>query len=206
MAVSMEKTVKEYQRQFAEQIAAHQREMDDLNRQLQQTARIDDATGLFTARVFHEFLPRELQRARRYQHLLSLVVFDVDDFARLIELSGTLEGERVLREFAQLVPGRMREVDLLCRLDVDEFAVILPETPVQHAGLVAERIRETTEAHRGFVPESHPAAPIRVSAGVAGFPDDASTAEELLERARTACQHAKRLGKNQVTVYSETQG
>lgn len=203
IAVSIEETVKEYQRLLAQQIAAHQQEMDELSQQLQQSSSIDDLTGLFTARVFHEYLPREVQRARRYQHLLSLVIFDVDDFTRLIGHSGTQEGERVLKELAHIVPGRVREVDIMCRLDVDEFAVILPETPVAHAIMVAERVRTAAESHGFFASDQRASGPVRISAGVAGFPDDAPTAEDLVERARQACRHAKDLGKNHVTAFAE---
>ena len=205
IAVSIEETVKEYQRLLAQQIAAHQREMDELSRQIQQSASIDDLTGLFTVRVLNEYLPREVQRARRYQHLVSLVIFDVDDFSRLVDQSGTFEGDRVLKELAQIVPGRVREVDIMCRLDVDEFAVILPETPIAHAVTVAERIRAAAESHAFFAPELRASGAVRISAGVAGCPDDASTAEDLVERARQACRHAKELGKNHVAVYAESQ-
>src|SRR5438309_478273 len=113
----MEETVKEYQRLLAEQIATHQQELDELSRQLQQSASIDDLTGLFTARVFREVLLREVQRARRYRRLLALIVFDVDDYRRLVDDAGAREGQRVLKELAQIVPGRVREVDIMCRLD-----------------------------------------------------------------------------------------
>src|SRR5437016_1540625 len=134
----MEETVKEYRRRLAEQIATHQQELDEVSRQLQQSASIDDLTGLFTARVFREVLLREVQRARRYRRLLALIVFDVDDYRRLVEDAGARAGERVLKELAQIVPGRVREVDIMCRLDVDEFAVILPETPILRAGALGQ--------------------------------------------------------------------
>ena len=204
--MSIEETVKEYQRRLAEQIATHQQELDELSRQLQPSASIDDLTGLFTARVFREVLLREVQRARRYRRLLALVVFDVDDYRRLVDGAGAREGERVLKELAQIVPGRVREVDIMCRLDVDEFAVILPETPIQRAVIVAERIRASA-AHGGFaLPGLGGPGAVGISAGVAGFPDDAETADELVERARRACRHAKGLGKNQVATYTETLG
>ena len=202
----MEETVKEYQARLAEQIATHQQELDELSRQLQQSASIDDLTGLFTARVFREVLLREVQRARRYRRLLALIVFDVDDYRRLVDDAGAREGERVLKELAQIVPGRVREVDIMCRLDVDEFAVILPETPIQRAVMVAERIRSAAAAHGFLLPGLGAPGAVGISAGVAGFPDDAGTAEDLVERAGRACRHAKGLGKNQVTAYAETLG
>jgi len=204
IALSIEETVKAYQKQLARQIAAHQGTVEDLARQLHQSTSIDDLTGLFSARVFHEYLPREIQRAQRYQRPLSVVVFDVDDFSRLVDLCGTSEGDRALQELAQVIPSQVREVDIMCRLAVDEFAVILPETSVLHAVAVAERIRSATEEHPTFAHGVRASGPIRVSAGVAGFPDDAPEAQALVTRAREACQRAKRLGKNHVAVFSET--
>jgi diguanylate cyclase (GGDEF)-like protein len=204
IALSIEETVKAYQRLLTRQMAAHQGAVDELTRQLQQSASMDDLTGLFSARVFYEYLPREIHRAERYQRPVSLVIFDVDDFSRLVDLCGTAEGDRALAELAQVITGQVRGVDIMCRLDVDEFAVILPETPVLHAVSVAERIRAVAEEHSAFAHDLRASGAVRVSAGIAGFPDDASTAEELMTLAREACQHAKRLGKNQVMAFSET--
>ncbi len=204
IALSIEETVKAYQKLLARQIAAHQGAVEDLTRQLHQSTSIDDLTGLFSARVFHEYLPREIQRAQRYQRPLSVVIFDVDDFSRLIDFCGTSEGDRALKELAQVIPGQVREVDIMCRLDLDEFAVILPETPTLHAVAVAERIRAAAEDHAAFSHDARASGPVRISAGVAGFPDDAPAAQELVTRAREACRHAKRLGKNQVAAFSQT--
>lgn len=203
IAVSIEETVKGYQRLHAQQIAAHQDAVDELTRQLQHSAGIDELTGLFRARVFFEYLPREIHRAQRYGRPVSLVMFDVDDFSRLVDLCGTEEADRALAQLARVIPGQVRDVDIMCRLDVDEFAVILPETPVGHAVSVAERIRAAAEEHSAFGHDARASGAVRVSAGIAGFPDDATTAEDLVARAREACQHAKRLGKNQVMASAE---
>jgi diguanylate cyclase (GGDEF)-like protein len=204
IAVSIEETVKAYQRLHAQQIAAHQGAVDELTRQLQHSASIDELTGLFSARVFYEYLPREIHRAERYRRPVSLVMFDVDDFSRLVDLCGTAEGDRALAQLARVIPGQVRGVDMMCRLDADEFGVILPETPVVHAVSVADRIRAAAEEHSAFAHDARASGVVRVSAGVAGFPDDATTAEDLVARAREACQHAKRLGKNQVMAFAET--
>jgi diguanylate cyclase (GGDEF)-like protein len=205
IAFCTEETVKAYHALLAQQVAAQKGAVELLTRQLQQSGSVDDLTGLPSARVFHEYLPREIHRAGRYHRPMSLVVFDVDDFSRIVDLCGSAEGDRALKELAQLIPGQVREVDIMCRLDVDEFAVILPETPASHAASVAERIRSAAEGHSDFAAGVRASGPIRITAGVAGYPDDATTAEQLVTRAREACQHAKRLGKNQVVACSEAQ-
>lgn len=205
IALCIEESVKAYQRLLARQIAAQQGAVDELTRQLQLSASIDGLTGLFSARVFYEYLPREIHRAERYQRPVSLVMFDVDDFSRLVDRCGTVEGDRALAELAQVIPGQVRGVDIMCRLDRDEFAVILPETAVLHAVAVAERIRAAAEDHAAFGDGARASGAVRISAGVAGFPDDASTSEELVARTREACRHAKRLGKNQIMAFSRTQ-
>jgi len=205
IAFCTEETVKAYHALLAQQVAAQKGAVEELTRQLQQSGSVDDLTGLPSARVFHEYLPREIHRAGRYHRPLSLVVFDVDDFSRIVDLCGSAEGDRALKELAQLIPGQVREVDIMCRLDVDEFAVILPETLASHAASVAERIRTAAEGHGDFAAGVRASGPIRITAGVAGYPDDATTAEQLVTRAREACQHAKHLGKNQVVACSEAQ-
>lgn len=205
IALSIEETVKAYQGLLARQVAAQQGAVEELTRQLRQAASVDELTGLFSARVLHEYLPREIHRAGRYQRPLSLIVFDVDDFSRIVDLCGTVEGDRALKELARVIPGQVREADIMCRLDTDEFAVILPETPTLQAVSVAERIRVAAEGHHDFAAGVRASGAVRITAGVAGYPDDATTAEELVTRAREACQGAKRLGKNQVMACSEAQ-
>jgi len=204
IALTIRETIKEYQDLLASHISAHQREMEDLNRQLEAATVIDNLTGLFTARVSQEYLAREVRRADRYGHPVSLVAIDIDDFERLTTLCGSVASDEVLRALAEVVSAQVRDIDLVCRLGADEFAVILPETPVAGAMLVSERMRAATSTRGEFAADAHASGPVRISVGVAGFPEDASTAEELLSRARTALHHAKGLGKNIVVAYSET--
>jgi diguanylate cyclase (GGDEF)-like protein len=205
--MSIEESVAAYQALLSRQLAGRSRDGRPPGSPapaVPAPAAVDEITGLFSARVFHEYLPREIRRAQRYGRAVALVLFDIDDFGRIVDRCGTDEAERVAGELAALVPQRVREVDLMCRLDSDMFAVILPETAVAAAGGVAERIRTAAETHPGFAADARASGAVRVSAGVAGFPDDAETAEQLLARAEAACARAKRLGKNQVVAFADT--
>jgi diguanylate cyclase (GGDEF)-like protein len=164
-------------------------------------ASIDRVTGLPNASAFLAALQAETRRARRYDLGLSVLYLDLDDFRELNERHGELVGGIVLREVAILVQNKIRDIDIAARLAGEEFGVILPETERMGAFLVAERIRREIERHglrRGV-----DGRPIRLTAsvGVARYPEDATTADRLVERAEEALHLAKARGGNGVSVY-----
>ena len=103
-------------------------------------AELDSLTGLHNRRVFYEFLGREIARAHRYERYVSVIVFDLDDFKRINDRIGHLEGDAVLVEVAERVRSVVRATDIPCRVGGDEFAVILPESSRDDAELLADRI------------------------------------------------------------------
>jgi len=162
---------------------------------------VDRVTGLPNASAFLAALQAETRRARRYDLGLSVLYLDLDDFRELNERHGELVGGIVLREVAILVQNKIRDIDIAARLAGEEFGVILPETERMGAFLVAERIRREIERHglrRGV-----DGRPIRLTAslGVARYPEDATTADRLVERAEEALHLAKARGGNGVSVY-----
>lgn len=164
-------------------------------------ASVDRVTGLPNAAAFLAALQSETRRARRYDLGLSVLYLDLDDFRELNERHGELVGGIVLREVAILVQNKIRDIDVAARLAGEEFGVILPETERMGAFLVAERIRREIERHglrRGV-----DGRPIRLTAsvGVARYPEDATTADRLVERAEEALHLAKARGGNGVSVY-----
>ena len=164
-------------------------------------ASVDRVTGLPNAAAFLASLQAETRRARRYDLGLSVLYLDLDDFRELNERHGELVGGIVLREVAILVQNKIRDIDIAARLSGEEFGVILPETERMGAFLVAERIRREIERHglrRGV-----DGRPIRLtsSVGVARYPEDATTADRLVERAEEALHLAKARGGNSVSVY-----
>jgi diguanylate cyclase (GGDEF)-like protein len=157
----------------------------------------DGLTGLYNHGHLLQALRREVQRARRHDLKLSVVMFDLDDFKRINDTRGHLEGDRILVKTAAILRESVREIDIAARYGGEEFALVLPETPRLGAQKVAERIRARLEEHfrrrRGLV---------TMSGGVATFPDDGNTAEELIRRADEGLYRAKAAGKNRVTAGS----
>ncbi|HVR70067.1 MAG TPA: diguanylate cyclase [Vicinamibacteria bacterium] len=161
------------------------------------SAATDALTGLYNHGFFLQALRREILRARRHDLLLSLVMVDLDDFKNINDTRGHLEGDRVLVRAAALLGESLREIDIAARYGGEEFAIILPETSRTGAAVVADRIRRRVAADFGRR-RSGPA--VTLSAGVAGYPEDAGTAEELIRRADEALYRAKADGKNRVTL------
>jgi diguanylate cyclase (GGDEF)-like protein len=157
-------------------------------------ADLDALTGLHNRRFFHETLAREVARAQRYQRRLSLIVLDLDDFKAINDRVGHLAGDAVLAEAAERMLSVVRTADFACRVGGDEFGVVLPESTIGEAELLAGRIARAIN--------SRPIASagiVNLSAGVAELrPADRPT--DLFERADEALYRAKELGKAQTHV------
>jgi diguanylate cyclase (GGDEF)-like protein len=155
----------------------------------------DELTGLANRRSFLETLETELRRAQRFDSPLGLVFADLDNFKLVNDRFGHHAGDDVLRAFAAVLQGRIREIDLAARLGGEEFAVLLPETDASGSRALAEDLRA---AVTDLVIESGAHA-IRVTAsfGVAAFPET-DGADELMTAADLALYSAKRQGKNRV--------
>jgi diguanylate cyclase (GGDEF)-like protein len=157
----------------------------------------DTLTGLYNHGFFVQALKREVQRARRHDLLLSLVMVDLDDFKTINDTRGHLEGDKVLIKAAGLISESLREIDIAARYGGEEFAVILPETSRTGAVVVADRIRRRIAADFA---RRRSGPTVTLSGGVAGYPEDAGTAEEMIRRADEALYRAKADGKNRVTL------
>jgi diguanylate cyclase (GGDEF)-like protein len=168
---------------------------------LEADAGIDRATGLVSDRRFRAGLQTELRRARRYRQQTTVVVIDVDDFAEVNERFGTLVGDRLLRELGIVLNNNVRDIDIVARLGEDELALLLPETGRNAAYTVAERFRLEVESYFAARESGGKPVDMTVSAGLACYPDDASTPETLLERAAQALYQAKAAGRNTVEVF-----
>jgi diguanylate cyclase (GGDEF)-like protein len=157
-------------------------------------ADLDALTGLHNRRYFHETLAREVARAQRYHRRLSLIVFDLDDFKMINDRVGHLAGDAVLAEASERLLSVVRSADIACRVGGDEFAIVLPESNVEEAELLAGRIARAINAR-----PITPAGTVTLSAGVAELrPSDRPT--DIFERADEALYRAKELGKDQTHV------
>jgi diguanylate cyclase (GGDEF)-like protein len=161
----------------------------------------DPLTGLAEQASFHAAVQNELRRAKRYGQPVAVALFDLDDFYDTNQELGKLVCDRLLRETALLLANKIRDIDLAGRPGEDELALVLPETDRNGALLVAERFRREVEQYFGRREASHGPVGLTVSGGVACYPDDATTAEDLLARAAQALYRAKVAGKNTVQLY-----
>jgi diguanylate cyclase (GGDEF)-like protein len=160
----------------------------------------DELTGLSNQRRFRELMRKEEERAHRFGHDLSLIMLDIDDFKRVNDEHGHLQGDEVLRTVSRILDEESRGVDEPARYGGEEFAVALPETDLPGAVEVAERVRSRIESER--VPGVDGVGPLRVTAsvGAASMPASATNVQDLVAAADAALYEAKRSGKNRVAA------
>ena len=158
----------------------------------------DELTGLSNNRGFRQLIEKEATRAERFDHVLSLIMIDIDDFKRINDTYGHLQGDKVLRMVGRVLQLESRGVDEPARYGGEEFAVALPETDLDGALDLAERVRARIESER--VPRVGGGGTVSVTAsvGAASMRGSAQGAEALIAAADAALYEAKRAGKNRV--------
>ncbi len=155
----------------------------------------DDLTKLHNARYLRQFLLNEIRRARRYGSSVAALFLDLDDFKRVNDAHGHLVGSHVLMEMAAVILSSIRDTDAVARYGGDEFVIVLPDTQIDLAGTVAERIRERIAGHC-FSGGRNLKLTLTASFGVAAFPEHASSPQQLIACADTAMYEAKAANKN----------
>jgi diguanylate cyclase (GGDEF)-like protein len=155
----------------------------------------DDLTKLHNARYLRQYLLSEVRRARRYGSSVAALFFDLDDFKRVNDEHGHLVGSHVLMEMASIILGSVRDTDVVARYGGDEFVVVLPESGVEQASLVAERMRLKIERNV-FTGGRNLRLHLTASFGVATFPRQAQSPQQLVANADAAMYEAKAAGKN----------
>jgi diguanylate cyclase (GGDEF)-like protein len=163
------------------------------NARLYEEAVRDSLTGLHHHQYFQTRLVEEVERSKRYDHPLSLLMIDIDRFKNANDEHGHLVGDRILKTVARILQEGARLGDIVARYGGDEFAVLLPETGAGTAAEVANRIRRNVEGLETLSP------PVTISVGVAST-ETSKDAAELLERADTALYRAKENGRNRVEL------
>ena len=166
-------------------------------------AHTDGLTELYNYRFFQQRLSVELNRARRFNRALSLIMADLDRFKAYNDVYGHQAGDQALRQLGGLLRRSSRRYDVVARYGGDEFAIILPETTKQRAGEVAERVRLAVESAAVEGDPQGPGSHFTVSLGIATFPEDATEQGELIRKADLALYHAKSCGRNRILRYDE---
>lgn len=159
----------------------------------------DDLTGIYNYRLFRERLVEEVARAKKEKSKLSLLMLDVDDFKHHNDTFGHLGGDQLLRDLAVLLRSNVRKRGLVTRYGGDEFMIILPRCKKEEALSVGERLRKVVEEYSGLE-DGPPGSKFTISIGVAVYPADASSGEELVGKADRALYRAKQGGKNRVST------
>ena len=163
----------------------------------EQRGRVDELTGLFNRRHFEERLKGEIGRHARYATEFSLLMLDLDSFKAYNDMYGHPSGDQLLKRIGTIVKGSVRDSDQAFRYGGDEVVVVLPQTSVDDARVVAERIRESIAAEM----EASQLA-VTCSIGLASYPSDGVMSGELLDTADTALYYAKNTGGNRIYLSS----
>jgi diguanylate cyclase (GGDEF)-like protein len=179
-------------------------ENQDLHETVQRQAVTDELTGLFNHRRFQEVMAVEVERARRYGHEMGLIMLDIDDFKRVNDTYGHIQGDMVLREVARVLRQSSREIDEPARYGGEEMAVALPQTDLEGAYRFAERVRRRIEAIELPLPNGRGGLRVTASFGVASLATAADMDKDaLVAAADGALYAAKRAGKNRTVRASE---
>ncbi len=173
-----------------------------LHAELEQLAFTDYLTNLNNRRYFMQRGAEEVKRAKRNRHPLALILLDIDWFKEVNDSYGHDSGDMVLQHVAKVLKSNLREIDILGRIGGEEFAILLPNTCLTDAGLLAERVRQSI-ANSSFVmpgPSSQ-AVSITISLGGAALSPEMSSIDNLLSNADMAMYRAKQNGRDAVVLY-----
>ena len=178
-----------------------ERSLKEANEEIRILSITDPLTGCYNRAYLTERLPQEISRARRYGHPLSLILSDIDHFKKVNDTHGHLIGDHVLKEFVKCFMELIRHnVDWVARYGGEEVLIILPETDVKHAILLAERLRNNLSQR--VIEIQGKQIGITASFGITGFdpttPDEKISPEYMINEADKFMYQAKKEGRNRV--------
>lgn len=167
--------------------------------ELLRLAATDPLTGAYNRREFSLMVEREALRSHRYHHALSLIMFDLDLFKKLNDSYGHSAGDKALQRFTTLCTNTLRNVDIFGRWGGEEFVALLPETDIEGASIIAERLRKIVG--ESVLTYNEHKISFTVSIGIAQFKDGETTIEGPLSRADSAVYDAKKAGRNRISAF-----
>ena len=176
-------------------------EINDLQEQLREQAIRDVLTGLFNRRYLDEVLERELSRAMREGHPLTVMMLDLDHFKKLNDTYGHQAGDEVLKVLGNMLRHNARTEDIPCRYGGEEFLLVLPNMSMADARVRAEQWREKFESMQIVFGQFSLTGTLSI--GIATFPGHGRTRDELIEAADKALYIAKHNGRNRVEVFTD---
>lgn len=165
-------------------------------------AQVDELTGIANRRHFRDLAQRELNRVARVHEPLMALMLDIDFFKRINDQHGHKAGDDVLRTFSRVCEAQLRKTDVFGRLGGEEFAVLMPNTALGTAAVVAERLRSAVQSMK-VTADGGAEISLTVSIGMAPFKFDKDSLDELLIRADAALYQAKVQGRNRVLAHTE---
>ncbi len=174
----------------------------EANEKLKEIAIKDGLTNIYNHRYFQELLDKELTRAERYSRTLSLILIDIDHFKKINDTFGHHQGDEVLRSVAEIFEQAVRRPDIAARYGGEEFAVVLPETDIQGAVVLAERIRQ--EVEKMEIKLNDQSIKVTISLGITTYNPsiDRKTKKDLIEAADNALYKSKKTGRNRISIIS----
>lgn len=165
-----------------------------LHKKITELSVTDGLTGLYVYRYFNDALDKEIVRSARYKQSFSLIMLDLDGFKKVNDNYGHLQGDEVLKEIAKILKKISREADIVARYGGEEFAIILPETEMEGAFILADRIRMVIKNYAFGTKEKM--INLTASLGVASYPDTALSKLDMIKNVDRALYRAKAEGRN----------
>ncbi len=166
----------------------------------------DPLTGLLNRRYLEERLNEELNRSKRYNYEMSFLMIDIDDFKSYNDINGHQAGDVALQITAQSLKASLRAADVASRYGGEEFSVLLPQTSINEAAVIAERMRERVASAEYPHGNRQPLGHVTISIGVSTVSENLNTVERVIAAADRALYNAKSQGKNRVEFYQERSG
>ena len=172
--------------------------------EVQRMATIDSLTGVLNRRCLFDLAKREFERSQRYGSVFTLLMLDVDHFKRINDTYGHMVGDEVLKSLTQAIQRSLRQVDQFGRYGGEEFVIVLPESPLNIARQVGDRLR--TISSQLSIPTKTDPISLTVSIGIAAYNPQDKAVEDIFERADRALYQAKAKGRDRCCVWEEVDG